>query len=83
MRRIFLKGGVGMKVEVRLFAYFRDGKWKKQEMEFQNGSTLEHIVKEIGIKLPEAGKYAAGMVFLPRDPALRLQCEGILERAAI
>lgn len=38
-----------MKVEVRLFAYFRDGRWKKQEMEFKDGSTLSDIVDEIGI----------------------------------
>lgn len=34
----------------------------------------------IGIKLPKAPNYAIGMVFLPREPAARLQCEGILER---
>lgn len=33
-----------------------------------------------GIILPKAGKYAVGMVFLPKEPALRYQCEGILER---
>lgn len=35
----------------------------------------------LGLSLPEQGKYAIGMVFLPREPALTLQCEGILERA--
>jgi glutamate synthase domain-containing protein 2/glutamate synthase domain-containing protein 1/glutamate synthase domain-containing protein 3 len=34
----------------------------------------------LGIKLPEAPKYGVGMVFLPREPAARFQCEGILER---
>lgn len=36
----------------------------------------------LGIDLPEAGEYGVGMVFFPKETALRLQCEGILERAA-
>lgn len=35
---------------------------------------------DLGIELPPAGQYAAGMLFLPREPAIRLHCEGILER---
>jgi glutamate synthase (NADPH/NADH) large chain len=34
----------------------------------------------IGIKLPKAPKYGVGMIFLPREPAVRYQCEGIVER---
>jgi glutamate synthase domain-containing protein 2/glutamate synthase domain-containing protein 1/glutamate synthase domain-containing protein 3 len=34
----------------------------------------------LGIELPEAAEYAVGMIFLPREPAARLQCEGIFER---
>lgn len=37
--------------------------------------------ENLGIELPKPGEYAVGMVFLPIEPALRLQCEGILERA--
>lgn len=33
-----------------------------------------------GVILPPAGKYAVGMIFLPKEPAIRYQCEGILER---
>jgi glutamate synthase domain-containing protein 2/glutamate synthase domain-containing protein 1/glutamate synthase domain-containing protein 3 len=33
-----------------------------------------------GIGLPEVGRYAVGMVFLPVEKHPRLQCEGILER---
>lgn len=33
-----------------------------------------------GIDLPAKGEYGIGMVFLPKEPALRLQCEGIFER---
>ncbi|MDF2884415.1 MAG: gltB [Clostridiaceae bacterium] len=35
----------------------------------------------LGIELPSPGQYGVGMIFLPKEPALRLQCEGILERA--
>jgi glutamate synthase (NADPH/NADH) large chain len=37
--------------------------------------------ENLGIELPANGEYAVGMIFLPKEPALRLQCEGILERA--
>jgi glutamate synthase (NADPH/NADH) large chain len=33
------------------------------------------------VKLPPAGQYGVGMVFLPRDPASRLACEYEIERA--
>ncbi|MFA9398672.1 MAG: glutamate synthase large subunit, partial [Clostridiaceae bacterium] len=35
----------------------------------------------LDIELPNEGHYAVGMLFLPKEPALRYQCEGILERA--
>jgi len=34
----------------------------------------------LGIELPPPGDYAAGMVFLPRDPDGRAFCEGVFER---
>src|SRR5438094_307337 len=34
-----------------------------------------------GVKLPPAGQYGGGMVFLPRDPASRIACEYEIERA--
>src|SRR6187455_10561 len=34
-----------------------------------------------GVKLPAAGQYGVGMIFLPRDPASRLACEYEIERA--
>ncbi|MCM8711813.1 glutamate synthase large subunit [Clostridium sp. SYSU_GA19001] len=34
----------------------------------------------IGINLPSKDKYAVGMIFLPKEPAYRISCEGILER---
>ena len=33
------------------------------------------------VKLPSAGQYGVGMVFLPREPASRLACEYEIERA--
>jgi glutamate synthase domain-containing protein 2/glutamate synthase domain-containing protein 1/glutamate synthase domain-containing protein 3 len=36
--------------------------------------------ENIGIRLPKAPKYGVGMIFLPREPAVRYQCEGIVER---
>ena len=40
----------------------------------------EEMAKQ-GVKLPVAGQYGVGMVFLPRDPASRLACEYEIERA--
>ena len=36
-------------------------------------------VDGLGFKLPEPGAYAAGLVFMPRDPSERDQCEQIFE----
>jgi len=41
---------------------------------------LKRVAKEdIGIKLPEAGKYGAGIVFLPQDEAQRAVCKKTVE----
>jgi glutamate synthase (NADPH/NADH) large chain len=40
----------------------------------------EEMAKQ-GVKLPPAGQYGVGMVFLPREPASRLACEYEIERA--
>ena len=37
---------------------------------------------KLGFKLPEAGSYGVGMMFLPVESAQRLLCEGIVERIA-
>jgi glutamate synthase (NADPH/NADH) large chain len=39
------------------------------------------IMAKQGVKLPPAGHYGVGMMFLPRDPASRLACEYEIERA--
>ncbi|UII28619.1 glutamate synthase large subunit [Fulvivirga maritima] len=38
--------------------------------------------KELGFELPEAGKYGAGMVFFPVNPAVRNECRAIFEKHA-
>ncbi|MFT3735627.1 MAG: glutamate synthase-related protein [Rhodocyclaceae bacterium] len=40
----------------------------------------EELVKQ-GIKLPPAGEYGVGMLFLPKEAASRLACEQEMERA--
>ena len=35
----------------------------------------------LGFRLPEAGGYGVGMVFLPQDPERRRACEALIERA--
>jgi len=40
------------------------------------------VFEQNGLELPEDGKYAVGMLFLPRDPSSRLFCEGAFERVA-
>ncbi|MEN6605258.1 MAG: glutamate synthase central domain-containing protein, partial [Bryobacteraceae bacterium] len=38
--------------------------------------------RKLGFTLPEPGQYGMGLVFLPVEPQLRLECEGVLERIA-
>ncbi|MGH8617388.1 MAG: glutamate synthase large subunit [Burkholderiales bacterium] len=40
----------------------------------------EEMLKQ-GVKLPPAGQYGVGLVFLPQEPASRLACEYEIERA--
>jgi len=42
---------------------------------------LREVMAKQGLKLPPAGQYGVGMVFLPRDPASRFACEYEIERA--
>jgi len=43
---------------------------------------LREACAQAGLLLPPPGRYAAGTVFLPRDPALAARCAALLERAA-
>ena len=38
-----------LKVEVRLFAYFREGREKKQIMELEEGTTISDVIKILDI----------------------------------
>ena len=38
--------------------------------------------RDLNIDLPEPGKYAAGNIFLPRDPNQRARCKAVLEEVA-
>ena len=42
---------------------------------------LREVMARQGLKLPPAGQYGVGIVFLPRDPASRFACEYEIERA--
>ena len=42
---------------------------------------FREVMAKQGVKLPPAGQYGVGMVFLPRDPASRFACEYEIERA--
>ncbi|WP_367197875.1 glutamate synthase large subunit [Amorphus sp. 3PC139-8] len=39
------------------------------------------VCAELGFTLPEPGQYAVGMVFMPKDDALRAHCEEIITQA--
>ena len=43
-------------------------------------SFLKREIKKLNIDLPKPGSYAAGMIFLPKEPSARLFCEGICEK---
>jgi molybdopterin converting factor small subunit len=72
-------------VEVRLFATFRKGRFKKREMEFSEGSSLEALLESLKIAREEAGllllngRYACGQDKLTAHDVVSifpLQCGG-------
>ena len=44
-----------MQLSVKLFAYFRDNRFKEQRMEFPEGTTVETIIRSLGVPLAEVG----------------------------
>lgn len=44
-----------MQLTVKLFAYFRDNRFKQQRMEFPGGTTVEDIIRSLGVPLDEVG----------------------------
>jgi glutamate synthase domain-containing protein 2/glutamate synthase domain-containing protein 1/glutamate synthase domain-containing protein 3 len=41
---------------------------------------FQRVCPEVGINLPGAGLYGAGLVFLPPEPGARAKCEELIER---
>ncbi|MDD2465712.1 MAG: MoaD/ThiS family protein [Desulfobulbus sp.] len=44
-----------MQLTVKLFAYFRDNRFKQQQMEFPADTTVEDIILFLGVPLDEVG----------------------------
>jgi sulfur carrier protein ThiS len=44
-----------MHITVKLFAYFRDNRFKQQQMEFPEGTTVEAIIRSLGVPPDEVG----------------------------
>lgn len=44
-----------MQITVKLFAYFRDNRFKQQCMQFPEGTTVEAIILSLGVPLDEVG----------------------------
>ncbi len=59
-----MKEGIVMEVEVRLFATFRKGRFKKQNMELSEGARLREVLRQRDISEEEVslplvnGKYS-------------------------
>jgi len=44
-----------MQLTVKLFAYFRDNRFKQQQMEYPAGTTVEDIILSLGLPMAEVG----------------------------
>ena len=44
-----------MQLTVKLFAYFRESRFKQQGMAFPEGTTVEDIIRSLGVPLDEVG----------------------------
>ena len=44
-----------MHLTVKLFAYFRDNRFKEQPMEFPEGTTVQEIILAVGVPVDEVG----------------------------
>lgn len=44
-----------MQITVKLFAYFRDNRFKQQYMEFPEGTTVEDIIRFLDLPFDEVG----------------------------
>ena len=44
-----------MQLTVKLFAYFRDNRFKQKQADYPEGTTVEDIIRSLGIKPDEVG----------------------------
>jgi len=44
-----------MQLTVKLFAYFRDNRFKQQRMEYPAGTSVEDIILSLGLPMAEVG----------------------------
>ncbi len=44
-----------MKVTIKLFAYFRDNRFIEKVKEYPDSTTVEYVIKSLGINLDEVG----------------------------
>jgi molybdopterin converting factor small subunit len=49
------EGNIGMKITVKLFAYFRDDRFKVEQREIGESTTVGDIVDSLGIDRQEVG----------------------------
>jgi sulfur carrier protein len=50
-----MKGSLIMNVEVRLFASFRNGRWKKKIISYEKDTKIIDVIKSLNIKEEELG----------------------------
>ena len=50
-----------MRVTVKLFAQYRDGKFKEKELELPKGTTVGQVLENLGLDLE---KYPLGIVYV-------------------
>ncbi|MCF6173016.1 MAG: MoaD/ThiS family protein [Campylobacteraceae bacterium] len=50
-----------MKVTIKLFAQYREGKFKVDKRSYENNSTIENVLDDIGLDL---GKYPIGVLMV-------------------
>jgi len=60
-------------VTIKLFAHFREGRFKEAERTFPVGVVCSHIIEELGFRLGEMGIVMVNGQHVPMDYALRDQ----------
>ncbi len=60
-----------MKITVKLFATFRNGRFKEEEREVPDGATLRQVVVDVGIVEREIGMSLINGCHAPLEQALK------------